>query len=216
MAEITEETLLMQRAFRCVMRACSRPGLVGRIGAFDAQSALDPYFETLTRLVVDQAVSFSCVGDEACRVASYLKLQTHSSEAAPDRADFVLVPETESACTQQVISQACGGTLVAPERGASVIVALRALGGRPLPGESEPEQDDDACHRIVVSGPGVDGEETFMASDIAWALARAARADEYPCGIDVYLVDAKGRVVVVPRTTRIESIDGKETGSWDM
>lgn len=74
MAEITEETLLMQRAFRCVMRACSRPGLVGRIGAFDAQSALDPYFETLTRLVVDQAVSFSCVGDEACRVASYLKL----------------------------------------------------------------------------------------------------------------------------------------------
>lgn len=67
-----------------------------------------------------------------------------------------------------------------------------------------------------MSGPGVDGEETFMASDIAWALARAARADEYPCGIDVYLVDAKGRVVVVPRTTRIESIDGKETGSWDM
>ena len=33
----------------------------------------------------------------------------------------------------------------------------------------------------------------------------AERADEYPCGIEILLVDGEGNVAALPRTTRIEN-----------
>ena len=42
-------------------------------------------------------------------------------------------------------------------------------------------------------------------SQAEWAHARAERADEYPCGIEILLVDGEGNVAALPRTTRIEN-----------
>ncbi len=195
-----------QRAFRSVLDAFARPGTVHVVEpAANSPArpvALGASLEAVVRLFVDQAVTF-CVADaESDATAAYLTGETHARRFPVREADFVVVPARADAQTaEEAVAQACRGTLVSPEKGATVLVGCARLASADeAAGECGGEP---ALHVVEVRGPGVADVNRFAVDRVDWARARDARRDEFPCGIEIVLVDPAGRVVAVPRSSRV-------------
>ena len=177
------ETHVAQRAFRQVLEAFARPGTIGQIDAFPKSGETAPVlgcFETAVRLFVDQAVAFCAVGAASHDVSCWLTVQTHAKQAQAQEADFVLAPVASDAVHAE---------------GATVVLLVDSISAVPAKGLT----------RLDLSGPGIEKTAELYVSQAEWAHARAERADEYPCGIEVLLVDGDGNVAALPRTTRIEN-----------
>ena len=178
-----------QRAFRSVLGAFARPGTVQSIelapGNPARPAALDAALEAATRLFVDQAVTFCVADSDTDATTAYLTSETHARRAPLRDADFVVVPARADAQTaREAVAEACRGTLTSPEKGATVL-----MGGARLA-------------VVALQGPGVERENRFAVDRADWLRARDARGDEFPCGIEIVLVDPDGRVVAVPRSSR--------------
>ena len=160
--------------------------------------ALDASLELVVRLFVDQAVTFCVADSESDAVAAYLTSETHARRAPLRDADFVVVPARADAQTaSEAVAEACRGTLVSPEKGATLLMGCARLAGVPESGEvTEP-----AVHVVALQGPGVERENRFAVDRVDWLRARDARGDEFPCGIEIVLVDPEGRIAAVPRSS---------------
>lgn len=192
-----------QRAFRSVLDAFARPGTVHQMetppDAPARPASLDASLELLARLFVDQAVTFCVADSEADAAAAYLASETHARRAPLRDADFVVVParaDAQTAC--EAVAEACRGTLISPEKGATVLMGCARLSDVPESGEvAEP-----AVHAVALRGPGVERENRFAVDRADWVRARDERGDEFPCGIEIVLVDPDGRIVAIPRSSR--------------
>ncbi len=116
---------------------------------------------------------------------------------APEEASFVLCCEGTSG---GLLSRLSLGTLVEPENSATVLYTVERLAtsGPPGPGDL----------RLRLSGPGIDSTQTVVVAGLMQdelKLIRATRQN-YPLGLDVYLIDEAGLCLGLPRTTRIESL----------
>ena len=197
-----------QRAFRCVLDAFAHPGTVHEMASAPEHPArpasLDAPLELLTRLFVDQAVTFCVADSEADAAAAYLTSETHARRVPLRDADFVVVParaDAQTAC--EAVAEACRGTLISPEKGATVLMGCARLADVPESGEvAEP-----AVHVVALRGPGVECENRFAVDRADWVRAREARGDVFPCGIEIVLVDPDGRIVAIPRSSRATLID---------
>ena len=123
-----------QRAFRCVLDAFAHPGTVHQLVPAPENPAspvaLDASLELVVRLFVDQAVTFCVADSESDAVAVYLTSETHARRAPLRDADFVVVPARADAQTaSEAVAEACRGTLVSPEKGATLLMGC-ALGRR--------------------------------------------------------------------------------------
>ena len=200
-----------QRAFRSVLGAFARPGTVQSIelapGNPARPAALDAALEAATRLFVDQAVTFCVADSETDATTAYLTSETHARRAPLRDADFVVVPARADAQTaREAVAEACRGTLTSPEKGATVLMGCARLAEVPEDGQvAEP-----AVHVVALRGPGVERENRFAVDRADWLRARDARGDEFPCGIEIVLVDPDGRVVAVPRSSRATLLDVKQ------
>ena len=200
-----------QRAFRSVLGAFARPGTVQSIelapGNPARPAALDAALEAATRLFVDQAVTFCVADSETDATTAYLTSETHARRAPLRDADFVVVPARADAQTaREAVAEACRGTLTSPEKGATVLMGCARLAEVPEDGQvAEP-----AVHVVALRGPGVERENRFAVDRADWLRARDARGDEFPCGIEIVLVDPDGRVVAVPRSSRTTLLDVKQ------
>lgn len=140
-------------------------------------------------------MTFCSAGPASQDVARWLTVQTHAKQAHAQGADFVLAPVASDAVHAEAIAQAKPGTLEEPERGATVVLLVDSISTAPA--------KDLTCFEL--SGPGIEKTAELYVSQAEWAHARAERADEYPCGIEILLVDGEGNVAALPRTTRIEN-----------
>ncbi len=199
---IAEDAVLhrMQRAFRQVLNAFAHPGLVYEIELTAENQArpasLTGAQETAVRLFVDQAVTFAVVDAEEDTLASYLTSETHAVRVPVPRANFIVIPHrADSRLANRAVFEAAGGTLLSPEAGATVILGCMRL---------SQENDHTSLYKVAVSGPGVKEVNAFYVDRADWALARTARKDEFPCGIEILLVDNQGNVVAIPRSSQIE------------
>lgn len=242
----------MQRAFRGVLDAFARPGTVRTVepafGSPARPTALDASLEQVVRLFVDQAVTFCIADSETDAAAAYLSSETHARRAPLRDADFVVVPARADAQTaREAVAEACCGTLIAPEKGATVLMGCARLAEMPEgdgvdeakgggkagkvkeageadeakevgeaeeTGEAKGASEASGCdtsevkgvgepamHVVALRGPGVERENRFAVDRVDWLHARAQRDDEFPCGIEIVLVDPEGRVVAIPRSS---------------
>lgn len=192
-----------QRAFRQVLDAFSRPGTV-QVVELEPQkvsrpAALDGALEALVRVFVDQAVSFAVADSEADNLERYLASETHAVRRTLGEAGFVVVPaRADTALVNRAVREACAGTLVSPEKGATVFLGCARV--------AETCDVSEGCENlqvVAVRGPGVRTVNRFVVDRVTWADARALRGDEFPCGIELVLVDAAGSFVALPRTSQV-------------
>lgn len=217
------ETHVLQRAFRNIMNALARPGRLGVVEALRTgdkeENPLPVYFEVVVKTLVDQAVTFAVSGSKEAQATQWVTLNTHSHPTELEQADFILIPDVaHSFACRDAILKAFEGTLIAPEKGATVVIHCGLLAGDSIPGTADDLgvlDPDKKAYRVVVSGPGIKDTHTFFVDRNDWIEARRDRGDEYPCGIDLILVDVEGHVVGIPRTTKIVSVE-KEGAVWDM
>jgi alpha-D-ribose 1-methylphosphonate 5-triphosphate synthase subunit PhnH len=131
----------------------------------------------------------------ACIAA--ITIRTYAVPSAPENARFAII--TKDALARQgsgFLAALGGGSDIAPELGATAIIECQALAASPQP---------EAGCQFRVTGPGVKTEHGFAASSDWWHTARSSRKDEFPCGIDLILVDASGNVVALPRTAQVSA-----------
>jgi alpha-D-ribose 1-methylphosphonate 5-triphosphate synthase subunit PhnH len=173
-----------QRTFRAVLDALARPGTVQQLPAApaDVPAALLPV------LALADLDTPACVlaGPDAAGWADALATATTAPivELAAARLVTALRPLApgEPATLRT-------GSAAAPEDGALVVLAVAALeGGAPL----------------RLAGPGIATQRTVTPRAVPADLLAARTAAAFPAGFDLLLVAPDGRLLGLPRSTRIE------------
>lgn len=170
-----------QRVFRRLLDATARPGTLAVL-ADELDGA--PAWLAVLSVFVDRAVTFADPqGLLDARERAFLPHRT----APAERAGWLLLDGRLPPLPRFVPML---GTLEEPERGATLVLRIHALGaGRPL----------------FLEGPGIDGRRAVAVEglDPGWLAARREWCAFFPRGVDLVLADRE-QALVLPRTTRIE------------
>ena len=189
-AEFADPVLDRQRAFRAVLEAVAHPGRVVEVsGPRPAPAPLDPATAALCLTLVDFETPLWLDPSAGTRdVLEYLRFHCGCPIAGTTAdARFALIADPRA---MPPLAAFARGTDDSPERSATLIVQVGALTtgrGRRL------------------TGPGIAGEVWLDVPALGatfWAELGDNHA-RFPRGVDVMLT-AGPRVVVLPRTTRVE------------
>jgi alpha-D-ribose 1-methylphosphonate 5-triphosphate synthase subunit PhnH len=187
-----------QAVFRTILDAMARPGKVGLLTALDPRCPLPAYrpLAAVVRTLLDHEVTFAVAPDEVPAVAPdlarYLAAATGSRPAAPAEADYVLA---RGPLPRGLLAGLKRGSLAFPDEGATLLILT-------------PDFETAASALpVTLAGPGIPGTlATRLAGLSAEDLAERRIANaEVPRGVDLLLVDPTGRVVCLPRTTKVEA-----------
>ncbi len=182
-----------QAIFKTVIDALSRPGKVLDLpfppGSDDF---FDPLIQVLRPLLIGKATFCLTQDSRDFHLGEYLRMTIGSRLSDPSHADFLVVPLGKS--FGEVLSLK-RGSLDCPEQGATVLYGVERL-----------ESDRYAESGIRFSGPGVHGFAEPMIRGLPFKelLYLKKVNQEFPLGIDALFVDHKGRLMGLPRSTRIE------------
>ena len=183
----------MQRVFRVVLDAMSRPARLCRLPVFpqSVPDGLSPVLADLALTPVRRRISalafLRACGRMKRQRGSVSTAAVRSSEEA-DKAAFALVADASELPPLSAFAQ---GVPAYPDRSATVLLAGLAF---------------DAGTRFRGSGPGICGESTFtctLPEDFAGRWRE--NTSGFPLGVDMLLCGADG-VAGLPRTTRLERL----------
>lgn len=179
-----------QKDFRVLAGVLARPGTIGRLTGLPSAPAAVVPAAGLADVEVPLAV-LAAPGDQRWAAAAHAA--TGAPYAEPDAARMVLAlrpPEPDE------LRKLPRGDALAPEHGCRLIIAVTAL-------RATPEHGDVV---LTLRGPGVDGTATLSVAGLDAAVFGTLHEinDDYPAGVDTFLVAADGTVAGLPRTTRIE------------
>jgi alpha-D-ribose 1-methylphosphonate 5-triphosphate synthase subunit PhnH len=174
-----------QAVFRVLLEALSHPGETLQIPAPALDAPANPWVASVLLTLLDHETSFASVSCEA--LDGFVRSRTNARLTAVDEADFVLA-RAES-LTPKLINDLKRGSLAYPDESATLVVS--ALHNLPT-------------ERLELSGPGIlSRREVHLPLQPSTLDALAGANANYPCGVDVYLIDAGGQVIGLPRTTRV-------------
>ena len=187
-----------QTVFRILLNAMSRPGVLVPMKecAYRSQPAgfLPPVL-SIMKTLCDHRVSFS-LGSAGSRPdwVRYLEVNLATPFRGPSEADYVIF---DGAGFEGDFSLLKRGTLEFPESSATALLCVGRL-------ESQPAELDSGV-TLLLSGPGVKTSVSISVSGLdPRYLEERARANRfYPLGIDIFLVDERGRVAGIPRTSKV-------------
>jgi alpha-D-ribose 1-methylphosphonate 5-triphosphate synthase subunit PhnH len=187
-----------QQVFRTLMMTLAFPGTNRRLKPIPlsiSKPDLDYILQPLLTLL-DLETSFHVV----CRdkklqeiVSRYLELNTNSEPRKLPQADFIL-------CLDRSLNgrflELKKGTLTQPNKSATVLYLLDGLSELPIAEATE----------LSLSGPGIKDRQTVYVCglDIGELDQWNHYKNEYPLGVDVYLVSRSGDLVGIPRSVNIE------------
>ena len=180
-----------QRAFRALLDAMARPGTIQQLPEACVTDGVWGSALVVMQCLLDHEVTFAVEADDRS-VAEQILRRTGARTAALADASYVLA---DAAHAVAVIEGAREGELEEPEHSATVVIVVSSVTG--------------GTTRAALTGPGI---ATVMALELD-GIERSAlsalleRNAVFPSGIDTVFVDLTGRVVCVPRSTRIEQED---------
>jgi len=177
-----------QRTFRAVLDALSRPGTPHRLppAARDRVPAA-----LLPALALADLTTPVCVLGEVPSGHWQDALVTITSAPVVPLRKARLVAALRPVTPAELLAVA-RGTAAAPEDGALLTAAVSGVdsGGAPL----------------RLTGPGVAGTRLIAPGGLpaGWLAARDEAVAGFPAGIDLLLVGPDGRVLAIPRSSRVE------------
>lgn len=174
--------------FRVVLQAMSHPGAPFQLPVQEPMTGEYAPLIQLLSCLMDNEVSFSIVGDECGSLATDLARHTGSSRSDIDKSDFVIAI---GGTTSGQMSRIKRGTLEYPDGGATLVYLVDGIMGEG--GTAE------------LSGPGVNGTVRPLFTGLSAAELGGLREinAEYPLGVDAVFLDTSGRIVCIPRSSRI-------------
>ncbi|WP_119274612.1 phosphonate C-P lyase system protein PhnH [Taklimakanibacter deserti] len=184
-----DQALDSARAFRLMLDAMARPGLIVPMQAgLDAPSPLLPTAATICLTLCDYDTPLWL--DEAYRTPQVLDyLRFHSGAPIVEEisaASFLLCSEATAALA---LASANRGTAEYPDISATLIVQLASF---------------TSDERLILNGPGIDGMREFGALGLEqgfWDLMEDNHA-LFPLGSDVFFATSR-EIAALPRSTRI-------------
>jgi len=186
-----------QVTFRVLLDAMARPGTVKQLPVAARDAPVNPWLTAVLVTLLDHEVSLAVEpfdGDED--LERFVRQRTAVASATVEGADFVVA--SSDRLDPRLPVRLRQGTLAYPNDSATLLVLVATLDQSPTPA---------AAGGLVLdlAGPGVPAGHRVRIGGLDPALFEA-RDDvaEYPCGIDVILVDPDGRVCALPRTTAIQ------------
>ena len=227
-AVLDERAFYLQRAFRALLDAFAHPGEVEELCGPEAgveadalAAGLFPSTMIVVDVLLDAATTVAVAGADAAACERVLTRRTHVLTAAADKAAYAVVPlDVADAEASAFVRALTPGTLLDPHLGATCIVECATLLGRDATGaQTGSAAGAGQVCACELTGPGIATTTTFSCDRRDVLEARVARADEFPCGIDIVFVDKAGHVVAVPRTSAVTleaAGDEKGVPSWDM
>lgn len=194
----------IQQTYRRLVTALARPGSIVELADIAVKVTPRPPFNPTMMLLaytlLDAETEFALATDSEgeADAAEVIANLTYARPVLPEDAGylFILGVQTDPRST---IEAARVGTLVDPHRGATLFLEVE----RVLAVEDAP---------FVLEGPGIDGSiGVDIESRYDWYSIRNEKVSEYPLGVDCIFVDREGRVLGLPRTTRVARVEG---GKW--
>jgi len=192
--KITSDETAMQRTFRCLLAAMSRPGRIQVLPSTleGGGGPREPLFLVL-RSLLDQEVSFAVTGvDRTDALQAIIAGRTRCPAATIGEADYIVVAGGDS---DGEILGAKRGTQQYPDTSATIVFAVRSL-----------LAPDSRRPAAALSGPGIRGE--ILLGPIQGLgpreleHLRTLNAD-FPMGVDAVFIDERGRILCIPRSTKI-------------
>ncbi|MGI6033672.1 MAG: phosphonate C-P lyase system protein PhnH [Coriobacteriales bacterium] len=214
-AEADAVSFRLQSGFRAILDAMARPGEVVDFGPLAPDSVQEGkragLFATtmsLADVLLDGETSVFIAGPAGAESARTLSQRTHAHVRGAEACMFCLIPhDVRGDEANQALSALSPGTLVSPHLGATAIVECSTLLGHDRYGRKAGSSSGTSrAHGWVLSGPGIVESAKILCDRSDILATRNGRGDEFPCGIDLMLVDGAGHVVCVPRSRERQNL----------
>jgi len=183
-----------QLTFRVLLDVMARPGTVRQLPVAAEGAPVNPWLAAVLLTLLDHEVGLAVAPFPASETLErYVRQRTAARPAVVEQADFVVA--SWDSLDPSLPLRLRQGTLEYPNDSATLVILVPPLGA-------------DTGVRLGLAGPGVPaGFETRIAGLAPAFLAARDDAAEYPCGIDMILVDPSGQVATLPRSTAITLLD---------
>jgi alpha-D-ribose 1-methylphosphonate 5-triphosphate synthase subunit PhnH len=162
---------------------------------------VNPWLAAVLITLLDHEVSLAVEPFEGAEALErFVRQRTSVTPAAADDADFVVASATHF--DPSLPLRLRQGTLAYPNDSATLLILVPSL-------DQSPAATDGLL--LDLAGPGVPAGRQFRVAGLTPALFEARdEIAEYPCGIDIFMVDPGGRVAGLPRTTAIQVASAAE------
>lgn len=181
---LTDEALHAQKTFRVLLNAMAHPGKFYDLSFIGDNS----YLYLVLKTLLDCEVTFAVFGTNRERLSREIRLLTGAVESEVEDADFLIITDESS---RGEIERAKIGTAEYPDRGATLIYSIEKGNSNPV--------------NLRLAGPGIHGELGLSVYGIAKKefLTLKGINRNYPLGLDSIFVFGDGKILCLPRSTRI-------------
>lgn len=195
-----DEVFDSQATFRVLLESMSRPGKVSQIPLCKYRApprGFCPPALSILKTLCDHRVSFSIGGAHArAEWIRYLEVNLATPFKIVENADYVLF---DGGAYDAGFARMNRGSLEFPESSATALLCVMRV-------SRDSEDAEGPVCDLVLTGPGVKDKARLCVAglDPAYATERQKANRYFPLGVDLFLVDAEGRVAGIPRTSTVE------------
>ncbi len=186
-----DQVFTAQQFYRLLLDAMARPGKIVALSKLeiDPPEGLSWSIAGLAFTLLDQETTFAVLPDHESW-SRYLCLNTGSRQAAVPGAEFIII---DGRVDLPELMEANRGILLFPDRGATLMVMVSAVGGA------------GADTRLTLQGPGIHGKVSLALGGLCPGnLERVQTLNrEFPLGVDLIISDHRGALVCIPRSSTV-------------
>jgi alpha-D-ribose 1-methylphosphonate 5-triphosphate synthase subunit PhnH len=185
-----------QRTFRVLLDAMARPGQIHQLPVAVPGAPGNGWLAAALLTLLDHEVALAVEpldgsdGEAATALARFVRQRTNAKLGPADAANFVVA--AWSALDPDLPRRLRVGSPAYPDDSATLLLLVDGFDAL------------DHSVQLDLTGPGISDVRTLALGGVPAAFFDAlADIVDYPCGLDLLLVDAAGRVAALPRSTRI-------------